>query len=171
MNSPPDLGSPAYSTPSSESPPPEEVNFQAHPQGSAGQISSASSHISQLMSHVAATLGGTAAAAMAAAAAGVSGNNAGSGGAGAGAGSAASSVKRRQPHPAHGSSARDAKSRKRGDHGRAGGSGAAGGPGSNWDYGKDGPGGSRKDKDELVDVHVVDKLRRDLGDPFMEVNP
>ncbi|KAJ7228738.1 hypothetical protein GGX14DRAFT_71222, partial [Mycena pura] len=51
------------------------------------------------------------------------------------------------------SSSRDAKSRRREDPRRGG----------TWD-GKEG--GAKREKEELVDGHIVDHLRKEIGDPF-----
>ncbi|KAF9014177.1 hypothetical protein BDQ17DRAFT_1270372 [Cyathus striatus] len=121
----------ASSTPSSGSPPPEEVNFQP-PAGS-----SAGSHFMNIASQITSSF--------------TSG--------------AGSSSKRRLPGGssfASGSS-RDPKSRRRGvEHSRATGP-------SQWEGSlKEGLIASRKDKDELIDQHLVDYLRREIGDPFLE---
>ena len=112
MNSPPDPGSPsALSTPSSASPPPEEVNFH---QTSAQFINNLASQVTSAFT----------------------GGN---------------SSKRRLPGGSSfgaASSARDPKSRRRGDSGR-----------NNWEGGKEG-GAGRKEKDELIDTNVVDWLRK-----------
>jgi len=121
MNSPTEPGSPNYSTPSTESPPPEEVNYQP-PQSTI--------QLAQLASQITASLSG--------------------GGASA---SAISSSKRRQPHGIS-SRDRDAKARRR--EPRHGGGVGGGEPG-------------KKEKDELVDMHIVEKLRKDIGDPFLEI--
>ncbi|KAF8197596.1 hypothetical protein BJ912DRAFT_846159 [Pholiota molesta] len=75
-----------------------------------------------------------------------------------------SSSKRRLPSGAFGSggSARDAKTRRRGESGRAG--------STTWDSGvKDGGAtGGKKEKDELIDTALVEYLRKEIGDPFQE---
>jgi len=67
--------------------------------------------------------------------------------------SAVSSSKRRQPHGISNRD-RDAKARRR--EPRHGGGVGGGEPG-------------KKEKDELVDMHIVEKLRKDIGDPFLEL--
>ncbi|TFK36371.1 hypothetical protein BDQ12DRAFT_686799 [Crucibulum laeve] len=127
MNSPD--GSPT-STPSSGSPPNEEMNFQLP------SNATAASHFINLTSQLANTFSGN------------------------------GSSKRR--HPASSSfmsqSSRDPKSRRRGEPGRVGG-------GSNWEAGqagqlKDAMG--KREKDELIDHQLVDLLRKEIGDPFIE---
>ena len=116
MNSPPETGSPtALSTPSSGSPPPEEITFQP---------SGGGSYLSTLTSHLTATLGGV-----------VSG----------------ASKRRVPPGGAYGSasSARDTKSRRRGDSSRQG----------TWEGIEK---TSKKEKDELLDQNLVDHLRKGL---------
>ncbi|KAM6500211.1 hypothetical protein JOM56_003225 [Amanita muscaria] len=127
MNSPTEPGSPAYSTPSTESPPPEEANYQP-PQNT--------THLSQLASQITASLLG--------------GGSVGSGIVGSLSGA---SSKRRQPQGVS-SRDRDAKSRRR--EPRPGGIVGGVEPG-------------RKDKDELVDAYVVERMRKDIGDPFLEI--
>jgi len=71
-----------------------------------------------------------------------------------------SSSKRRNPSSGTsgaGSSARDPKLRRRGDGSR-----------STWET-RD-PQGTRKEKEELVDASIVDYLRKEIGDPFLEVS-
>ncbi|KAH9484486.1 hypothetical protein JR316_0003968 [Psilocybe cubensis] len=58
-----------------------------------------------------------------------------------------------------GASARDAKSRKRGDTSRSG--------TTQWEGSKEAIGG-KKEKDELIDNALVEQLRKDIGDPFLE---
>jgi len=123
MNSPPDPGSPSPSTPSSGSPPPEEVNFQPNP---------GSSYLANFTSHISATFSGN-------------------------------SSKRRLPAGSSfgaASSARDAKTRKRGESGRQNSSAA-------WEGLKESAGG-KKEKDELIDNALVEYLRKEIGDPFVE---
>ncbi|KDQ33047.1 hypothetical protein PLEOSDRAFT_1099030 [Pleurotus ostreatus PC15] len=121
MNSPPEPASPSTSTPSSGSPPPEEINFQVPESQSSGSFAAGGDR---------ATLG-----------------------------PAGASSKRRLP--AGGSfgnaSSRDPKSRRRDDPRKYG---SGGGP--NW---AEGP---KREKEDLVDQHVVDLLRNQLGDPFLE---
>lgn len=111
MNSPPDPGSPSVSTPSSGSPPPDEVNPQ----------SSNASRLMDLASHITSSF--------------------------------SSSSKRRLPVGSSfaSSSNRDHKTRRRGDSGRS--MGASGG---NWDGLKEG----KREKDELIDIHIVESLRK-----------
>ncbi|KAG9226542.1 hypothetical protein CCMSSC00406_0005791 [Pleurotus cornucopiae] len=130
MNSPPEPASPSTSTPSSGSPPPEEITFQVPESQSS---SSFAAGVGQLLSNF---VGGS--------------SNSGPAGA---------SSKRRLP--AGGSfgnaSSRDPKSRRRDDPRKYG---SGGGP--NW---AEGP---KREKEDLVDQHVVDLLRNQLGDPFLE---
>ncbi|KDR73713.1 hypothetical protein GALMADRAFT_251521 [Galerina marginata CBS 339.88] len=122
MNSPPDPGSPSPSTPSSGSPPPEEVNFQQN----------TSSYLANLTSHISATFSGN-------------------------------SSKRRLPAGSSfgaASSARDAKTRRRGESGRQNTS-------TTWEGLKESVGG-KKEKDELIDNALVEYLRKEIGDPFLE---
>ncbi|KAF8891368.1 hypothetical protein BD779DRAFT_1514873 [Infundibulicybe gibba] len=118
MNSPLEPGSPSPSTPSSGSPPPEEVN----PQASSG----GASHLLNLASQVTSSLSGA-------------------------------SSKRRLggSGPSASTSNRDPKSRRRGESNRGG-----------WDIGKD----SGK-KEDLVDSSLVDQLRKEIGDPFLDIAP
>ncbi|KAF8647500.1 hypothetical protein AX16_006705 [Volvariella volvacea WC 439] len=126
MNSSLDGDSPT-STPSSPSPPPEEINFH-QTQPVATQL------LERLMGAVPGTSGG----------------------------------KRRLPGGlaagGHGGP-RDAKSRRRGEP-------AARNPHSqgsgNYDYPPAGEGGRRGTRDDLVDVALVEYLRREIGDPFQE---
>ena len=132
MNSP-DPVSPTYST-SSESPPPEEVNYQP-PQNSA--------QLAQLANQVAASLSN-------------GGNVGGPVDAGPSASGStpvaavASSGKRRQPHNV---SARDRDVKTRRREPRA--SGSIG----TWES-QGGKEGGRKDKEEFLDAHIVEKLRK-----------
>ncbi|KAF8237712.1 hypothetical protein L208DRAFT_1356013 [Tricholoma matsutake] len=123
MNSPPEPGSPSISTPSSGSPPPDEINPQ----------SSNASRLMDLASHITASF--------------------------------SSSSKRRLPGgSSFGASAsnRDHKTRRRGDSGR---NQATGGSAGNWDGLKEG----KKEKDEnLIDSHIVEHLRKEIGDPFQD---
>ena len=136
MNSP-DPASPTYSTPSSESPPPEEANYQ--PSQNPAQLA-------QLANQVAASLS--------------NGGNAGSSPVGPGpsasgsapAATVASSGKRRQPHNISVRD-RDVKSRRREPR-------ASGSIGT-WES-QGGKEGGRKDKEEFTDVHIVEKLRKGM---------
>jgi hypothetical protein len=114
MNSPPEIGSPSPSTPSSGSPPPEEAYQQTI-------VNTSSSYISNLTSHIGAAFGGQ------------------------------SSSKRRLPTGSSfgaASSSRDTKTRRRGaEPGRT-----VGGP---WE-----PSGGKKEKDELIDMALVEYLRK-----------
>ena len=114
MNSPPDPGSPSVSTPSSGSPPPDEINPQ----------SSNASRLMDLASHITSSF--------------------------------SSSSKRRLPVGSSfaSSSNRDHKTRRRGDSGRS--MGASGG---NWDGLKEG----KREKDELIDIHIVESLRKGIA--------
>ncbi|KIM48587.1 hypothetical protein M413DRAFT_81723 [Hebeloma cylindrosporum] len=122
MNSPPEIGSPSPSTPSSGSPPPEEA-YQQIP------ANASSSYISNLTSHIGAAFG------------------------------AQSSSKRRLPTGSSfgaASSSRDTKTRRRAaEPGRTG-----GGP---WESSS-----GKKEKDELIDTALVEYLRKEIGDPFLE---
>ena len=169
MNSP-EAGSPTYSTPSSESPPPEEVSYQP-PQNPA--------QLAQLAHQVAASLsnGGN-----------VGGSPVGAGPSASGstpAATVASSGKRRQPHNVSVRD-RDVKTRRREPR-------ASGSVGT-WES-QGGKEGGRKDKEEFIDAHIVEKLRKgwssfgraliiqgsvsdacmifnpDIGDPFLELEP
>ena len=169
MNSP-EPGSPTYSTPSSESPPPEEANYQP-PQNAA--------QLAQLATQVTAGLSNS----------GNVGSPIGTGPIGTGpsasgsnsAATIVSSSKRRQPYNV---SARDRDVKTRRREPRAGGSVGT------WES-QGGKEGGRKDKEEFIDAHVVDKLRKgsssskrlliiqdsdsctflntDIGDPFLEL--
>ncbi|KAG7093059.1 hypothetical protein E1B28_009351 [Marasmius oreades] len=80
-------------------------------------------------------------------------------------------VGKRRMHFATGGSTRDVKSRRREDHrkGAGGGgssSGAHGGP-EMWE-GKASHGSGKKDKEDLLDYHIVEYLKREIGDPFLE---
>ncbi|KAF9447870.1 hypothetical protein P691DRAFT_670578 [Macrolepiota fuliginosa MF-IS2] len=71
------------------------------------------------------------------------------------------SSKRRNPSGgpnANASAARDPKLRRRGEGSR-----------STWEA-RGETQGSRKDKDELVDANIVEYLRKEVGDPFLEVS-
>ncbi|KAF7313736.1 hypothetical protein HMN09_00530700 [Mycena chlorophos] len=70
----------------------------------------------------------------------------------------ASPSKRRLPAGSSfaGSSSRDVKSRRREDPRRGG-----------WEMKE---GGGKRDKEELVDPHIVDTFRKEIGDPFNEAN-
>jgi len=128
MNSPPDPASPATSTPSSGSPPPEEASSYVP--------ATASNYLSNLTSHITATfVGGS---------------------------SSSSSSKRRLPTGSTfgaASSTRELKTRKRGEPGRSG--------GTAWEGIKES--GGKKEKDELLDQALVEHLRKEIGDPFLEV--
>ncbi|CAA7271007.1 unnamed protein product [Cyclocybe aegerita] len=74
-----------------------------------------------------------------------------------------SSSKRRLPTGSSfgaSSSSRDAKTRRKGEPGRSG--------GSNWPGELKETGGSKKEKDELIDNALVEYLRKEIGDPFLE---
>ncbi|KAF9478484.1 hypothetical protein BDN70DRAFT_879920 [Pholiota conissans] len=77
------------------------------------------------------------------------------------------SSKRRFPSGAFGSagSVRDAKTRRRGESGRSGGGSTT------WEGMKEGTSGGKKEKDELIDTAMVDFLRKEIGDPFLEPQP
>ncbi|KIM89527.1 hypothetical protein PILCRDRAFT_813459 [Piloderma croceum F 1598] len=134
MNSPTEPGSPSPSTPSSGSPPPDELE----------QIQASNRGPSILGKFTNSFTGG--------------------------ASSSASPSKRRLPGGSSfgaASNTRDAKTRRREDGMGTGGSGRdrdrrSGGDREGWD------GKGRKDKDELVDGSLVEILRRDFGDPFLE---
>lgn len=117
MNSPPDPGSPSPSTPSSGSPPPEEVNFQPAHTGR--------SYIENLTSQISTAFAG------------------------------GSSSKRRLPTGSFGvgSSARDAKTRRRGESSRQNPTSTV------WEGMKEATGG-KKEKDELIDNALVEYLRK-----------
>jgi hypothetical protein len=118
MNSPPDPGSPSPSTPSSGSPPPDEIQYtQQH----AGASTGAASQLSHITSQISSFIGG-------------------------------GPSKRRLPGgssygPA--SNTRDSKSRRREDPRRAG-------SGNGWGEGTE----VKRDKDELVDIAVVERLKK-----------
>ncbi|KAF8623328.1 hypothetical protein AX15_006406 [Amanita polypyramis BW_CC] len=148
MNSPTEPASPTFSTPSSESPPPEEI-FQT-PQ-SAIQLAQITTQITTNLANSSGL-----------------GNVVGNIGAGptgfSNSGPAVpggSSSKRRQPYgiPARD---RDAKSRRREPR-----TGASMG---NFES-QGGKEGGKKDKDEFVDAHIVERLRKEIGDPFLEREP
>ena len=123
MNSPPDPASPSASTASSGSPPPEEASSYVPATGG-----SSSSYFSNLSSHITATFGGV---------------------------PNSSSSKRRLPTgSAFGaaSSARDSKTRRRGEPGRSG--------STAWDGMKET--GGKKEKDELLDQALVEHLRKGM---------
>ncbi|KAF7301334.1 hypothetical protein MIND_00698600 [Mycena indigotica] len=71
----------------------------------------------------------------------------------------ASAAKRRLPTGGSfaASSSRDVKTRRREDPRRGGG----------WE-GKEGGAGGKRDKEELIDGHIVEGLRKEIGDPFNE---
>jgi len=80
------------------------------------------------------------------------------------AGGASSSSKRRLPPGSSfgaASSARDPKSRRRerGEPGR---------PGHPWEKDSGGP-GKKEPKDDLLDQALVEHLRKEIGDPFLEI--
>ncbi|KAF8350411.1 hypothetical protein F5887DRAFT_913447 [Amanita rubescens] len=143
MNSPTEPGSPAFSTPSSESPPPEEVNYQP-PQNT--------TQLAQLATQVTASLSNS----------GAASSPIGAGPSASGSGPAttvASSGKRRQPHNVSVRD-RDAKSRRREPR--------SGGSVGTWEP-QGGKEGGRKDKEEFIDAFTVEKLRKEIGDPFLEL--
>ncbi len=133
MNSPTEPGSPAFSTPSSESPPPEEVNYQP-PQNT--------TQLAQLATQVAASLSNSGAAS--------SPIGAGLSASGSGPATVVSSGKRRQPHNVSVRD-RDAKSRRREPR--------SGGSIGTWEP-QGGKEGGRKDKEEFMDAFTVEKLRK-----------
>ncbi|KAK2466655.1 hypothetical protein APHAL10511_000913 [Amanita phalloides] len=139
MNSP---GSPTFSTPSSESPPPEDTHFPP---------SQNTAQLSQLITQVAASLSssGNPTSPTVTAGPSTSGSHHGSVG--------VPSSKRRQPQGASYARDRDAKTRRR--EPRAGGV---------WEP-QGGKEGGRKDKDEFIDTHIAENLRKDIGDPFLEI--
>ncbi|KAF9261250.1 hypothetical protein L218DRAFT_1001937 [Marasmius fiardii PR-910] len=81
---------------------------------------------------------------------------------------------KRRMHFGAGGSNRDVKTRRREDYHRKGGGsglgpsggGAHGGGSEMWE-GKGGHGG-KKDKEDLLDHHVVEYLKKEIGDPFLE---
>ena len=166
MNSPTEPASPTFSTPSSESPPPED-NFQP-PQNT--------TQLAQLTTQIAASLSNSGGAGNTIGNIGVAGPASPSTSGPAAPGG--SSSKRRQPH---GISVRDrdAKSRRREPR--------AGASMGNWESQGVKDSGGKKDKDDFVDTPVVEKLRKgtlsrhdstnsndltnfdaEIGDPFME---
>lgn len=162
MNSPTEPGSPAFSTPSSESPPPEEVNYQP---------SQNTTQLAQLATQVTASLSNS----------GAASSPIGAGPGASGSGTVISSGKRRQPHNVSVRD-RDAKSRRREPR--------SGGSIGTWEP-QGGKEGGRKDKEEFIDSFIVEKLRKglslsqsrysykrltmddflntDIGDPFFEL--
>jgi hypothetical protein len=134
MNSPPEPSSPSPSSPSSSSPPPEEMHYVP-------QSSSSAAHVaSQLASQLSSFIG-------------------------------AGASKRRLPGGSSSGAAntRDPKSRRREDSRRQGGGGGSGsgagagassgvgGSGSGWVEGKD---SGKREKDDLVDLSLVEVLRK-----------
>ncbi|KAL0067051.1 hypothetical protein AAF712_005835 [Marasmius tenuissimus] len=77
-----------------------------------------------------------------------------------------SAAAKRRMNFAGGGSNRDVKTRRRDDH-RKGMHGSHGGGSEMWE-GKGGHGGGKKDKDELVDHHLVEYIKKEIGDPFFE---
>ena len=138
MNSPPEPGSPSPSTPSSSSPPPEEISFAPQQSGGSTGPNPTAAHVaSQFTSHITAFITG-------------SGSSSG------GSGGSGSTSKRRFPSsssfgPTGG--ARDSKSRRRDDRRTGGG----GGGGSIWIEGKE---GGKREKEDLVDMSLVELLRK-----------
>jgi len=79
-------------------------------------------------------------------------------------GGSASAAKRRLPSSSSfgaAGSSRDPKTRRRDDRDRR----MGGGGGSIWIEGKE---GGKREKDDLVDGHLVELLRKEIGDPFMD---
>ncbi|PPQ99089.1 hypothetical protein CVT24_009357 [Panaeolus cyanescens] len=129
MNSPPDPGSPSLSTESSGSPPPEEINFSLD---APNQEQSSQGYLARLASMTP----------------GISRTSEATSGA----------SKRRLPTGGSfgaGGSARDAKTRRRGD---SSGTGRT----ANWEGGvtREPSGGARKEKDDLIDSGLVELLRK-----------
>ncbi|KAH6902731.1 hypothetical protein BKA70DRAFT_1304385 [Coprinopsis sp. MPI-PUGE-AT-0042] len=131
MNSPGEPISPSPSTPSSATPPNEEVGFQGTQGGSdsKGFMSSLTSSLSHF----------------------------------AGGGSS----KRRLPAGGsfgQSSSNRDLKSRRRENTGSRMGT-------ADWEGKQSSGAGAKRERDDLLDPHLVDYLRKEIGDPFQESKP
>jgi len=121
-------------------PPPEEANYQP---------TQNTTQLAQLATQVTASLSNS----------GAAGSPIGAGPSASGPATTVSCGKRRQPHNVSARD-RDAKSRRREPR-----SGASVGT---WEP-QGGKEGGRKDKEEFIDAFVVEKLRKDIGDPFLEL--